>query len=313
MLTTLLVAGVLWATGAPPAEHRPSPLIPIVVLTAGLWLASAKVARRLGRPLAELTELAREIGAGNWQKRAQLSCRTPDEIGAVAHALEDMAQKIERQMSDQRELLAVVSHELRAPLQRIRLLVELGRDQGVAESTLTALDAEVLAIDGLVGELLASARLDFAALQRTQVDLAALVATATERSGLPAAVLRVDAPAEDLVVSVDATLVQRAIVNLLTNAEKHGGGATGVSVRTRPGWVVVEVEDGGGGFAPGEEQRVFLPFTFREPSAPSADASGVSLGLGLALVKRIADAHGGQVYARNRPAGGATVGIELPR
>ena len=127
------------------------------------------------------------------------------------------------------------------------------------------------------------------------------------------AFLRVEGPAEDRVISIDATLVQHAVLNRLTNAEKHGGGATGVSVRSRPGWVVVEVEDSGGGFAPGEEQRVFLPFTFREPSAPSADASGVSLGLGLALVKRIADAHGGQVYARNRPAGGATVGLELPR
>ena len=102
----------------------------------------------------------------------------------------------------------------------------------------------------------------------------------------------------------DATLLGRALANLIDNAKKHGGGVEALRVRRADGKVSIEVEDGGEGFAEGDEGRVFEPFFRRSENG--------SLGLGLALVKRIAEAHGGRAYAANREGGGAKVGMELP-
>ena len=99
----------------------------------------------------------------------------------------------------------------------------------------------------------------------------------------------------------------RALANLLDNARKHGGGLDAVGVHARDGAVTFAVSDRGRGFAPGEEERVFDRFT----RGGNGGGHG-ALGLGLALVKRIAEAHGGRVEAANRAGGGARVTLELP-
>jgi signal transduction histidine kinase len=112
----------------------------------------------------------------------------------------------------------------------------------------------------------------------------------------------------------DATLVARAVGNLLENAKRHAGGAARLRILERGPRIAFEVDDDGPGFAPGEEEQVFQPF-YRGKNG--GEKNGVSVGLGLALVKRIAEAHGGRAYAQNRegPDGkkGARVGIELAR
>jgi two-component system, OmpR family, sensor kinase len=158
-----------------------------------------------------------------------------------------------------------------------------------------------------VGELLASARVDFSAMPPTRLDAAALAGAALERRQLPAERLHVETA--DPHVEADATLLLRAVGNLVDNAERHGQGLVRLSVRSRPGHLVVEAEDAGPGFGDDELSRAFEPFQRR--SAQSDD--GRSLGLGLSLVRRIAEAHGGVAFARNREGGGAVVGIELPR
>jgi two-component system, OmpR family, sensor kinase len=107
----------------------------------------------------------------------------------------------------------------------------------------------------------------------------------------------------------DPTLIARALANLIDNARKHGGGLGGMAVRAGAGTVVFEVCDRGPGFAPGDEARVFD--RFYRGGVEAAGHHG-SLGLGLALVRRIAVAHGGRADAANRPAGGACVTLELP-
>jgi two-component system, OmpR family, sensor kinase len=298
-----------------PERVRPAaPLrlaLPLLAVACVVWAASGIISRRLARPLADLARVASEIGAGKLSSRVRLDCREHGEVGVVAEAVNDMAARIERQLADQRELLAAVSHELRTPLARIRLLTEMARGSGgPTEATLDDLDREVMEIDALVGDLLASSRLDFAALTVRRLDPVETAVRAVERAGLDPTLLEVaeGTPAFE----ADATLLARALANLLENARAHAGGAVRVRVQPTPRGIAFEVDDRGPGFADGDAARIFEPF-YRRDRAAGGDggAERGSLGLGLALCKRIAEAHGGRAYAASREGGGARVGIEL--
>jgi len=291
-------------------RYRTSPFqiaLPLFVTLTILWAASGKIAHRLAQPMAELARVAHELGSGNFAARAKLGRHHHHgEAAALALTINNMASRIERHLAEQRELLAAVSHELRTPLARIRLITELGRDKGVPNATFDDLDREVVEMDALVGDLLASSRLDFAVLSRRPINAVEATARALERAGVDAGVLCVGAEGdtEPLRVEADATLLARALANLVDNAKKHGGGIESVRVRRDGDEVAIEVEDHGAGFTDGEELRIFEPFYRRSEQG--------SLGLGLSLVKRIAEAHGGRAYAENRVEGGARVAIALP-
>jgi len=304
-------------------------ILPLAVIAGALWAASGLISRRLTRPLSELARVAREIGEGNLGSRVRLDCRQPDEVGVVAETVNDMAARIEKQLADQRELLAVVSHELRTPLARIRLLTEMARGYGGSTGLAPAeppsvdrnagpgprlfddLDREVEDIDALVGDLLASSRLDFNALTPSHLAPAEVGIRALERAGLDPTLLEVDEGVPPS-FEADATLLARALANLIGNARAHGGGVA--RLRVRPARLAAEgiafdVEDQGPGIAEGDEARVFEPFYRRERGDKGGERG--SLGLGLALCKRIAEAHGGRAYAENREGGGARVGVEI--
>jgi signal transduction histidine kinase len=281
-----------------------------------LWTAAGRIARRISRPIYQLTRAAQELGQGNLAARASLGRESIDEIGVLSSAFNDMAVRLERQLTEQRELLAAVSHELRTPLARIRLLVEIARQSAgtpskgapatVPPATLDDIEREAIEIDTLVGELLASARLEFQAVTRKPLEAGEAARRALERAGEDAGKLAL--PATPLPFVADPTLIARALANLIDNARKHGGGLDRIAVRAGEGTVVFEVSDRGAGFAPGDETRVFDRF-YRGNGG--AEHHG-SLGLGLALVRRIAVAHGGRADAANRPEGGARVALELP-
>jgi signal transduction histidine kinase len=280
-----------------------------------LWAAAGRIARRIAHPLYELTRVAQEIGSGNVGARVSMRHVGFDEIGVLSTAFNDMAARLERQLADQRELLAAVSHELRTPLARIRLLVEIARQAGRSADacTLDEIEREAIEIDTLVGELLASARIEFQAFTPRPLDAAEAARRAVERAGEDVGKLRVDGG--PFAFAGDPTLIARALANTIDNARKHGGGLDQLAVRGGADRVVFEVADRGPGFPPGEEARVFERF-YRAPGP--ADGGGGeaahhgSLGLGLALVRRIAEAHGGTVSAANRPGGGACITLAIP-
>jgi signal transduction histidine kinase len=299
-----LALGVTWLFTRGHA-HPPMGLV-VAVMALGLWAVSGRIAWRLVRPFTELSRVAQELGAGRLHSRTHLGPHHGFEAHALGHALNDMAERIERQLRDQRELLAAVSHELRTPLARMRVLVELARGDGVGEDTLRQLDREVVEMDGLVGELLANSRLDFAALTYSKVPAEDLALRALERAGLARSLLRNEVG--DRTVEVDATLMARALANLLENAMRHGGGVKALRLAALEGKLEVSVEDAGPGFPPGEEERVFQAF-HRGPNPGAEERPG--LGLGLSLVRRIAEAHGGRAFAMNLTGGGARVGFTV--
>ena len=299
-----------YAHGCPQRFQRaPWNLLLGLAAAAGVvWAASALVARRLTRPLAELERVTRAIGGGDLAARVRLGRHQTGEVGALADSVNEMATRIERQLREERALLAAVSHELRSPLARLRMLVELAQTGDAAR--LAQIEAEVIGIDALLGKLLASSRLEFGAVKMQDLPAVEVARRALEAAGAPDTVL--DDATEGALISVDPTLVGRALGNLLENAMRHGGGIERFSLRLDQAErnrrkVHFEVLDRGPGFAPEVLERAFEPFY----SAGDGGGSG-SLGLGLALVARIARAHGGRAFAENRAEGGARSVLELP-
>lgn len=276
---------------------------PLLLLLFLLWGGSGRIALRIARPLSELARVATDVGAGKLSSRATVDWRNSGEVAVLAEVFNEMASRIERQIADQRELLAGVSHELRTPLARIRLLIELLRD-GIDLKRLDDIEREVVEIDALVGELLASSRLDFAAINARPLDGATVARDAVERAGLRPELLSASG---DLPFEGDPTLIARALANLLENARRHGNGVTGVLVEHRGEMIAFEVDDTGPGI-PGDPEAIFKPFAPRQDGKARENGS---LGLGLTLVRRIAQAHGGRAYAANRPGGGAKIGFEV--
>jgi two-component system OmpR family sensor kinase len=268
-----------------------------------LWGTSGVIARRLVKPLGEVARVANEIGNGNLKTRVTLRRNKVGEIAELADRINHMADRIERQMADQRELLAAVSHEIRSPLARLRVLVDLARDGGTSEKVAGDIEREVVEIDSLVGQLLASSRLDFEAIEHKRFDVGETARRSLERVGLSEDLLRIGA--DPAVVHGDPTLVARALLNLLDNAKKHAHGVSALVIEQKNGEIVLAVDDDGPGFTDGDLPKVFETFVRGERSA------GSSLGLGLSLVERIARAHGGRAWAENRAGGGARVAFSL--
>lgn len=267
----------------------------VVIALLGLSMISGAIAWRLTKPLLIAIRAAQDIGDGKLETRVDPD-RFGGEIRLLAVALNDMTTKIQQQLADQRQLLAAVSHELRTPLGHMRVLIETARDTNDPKA-LAELETEVLVLDDLVGRLLAQSRLEFGNLDRREMDLGELVSDIATSAGVaPEAIEAIG----DVRAPIDPTLVRRAVANLLENARRHGNGAVAVRVERRGAQVAIEVDDAGPGVPADRRADAFRAFV------PS---SGGGLGLGLALVSRIAVAHEGGAWISDRPGGGARVGF----
>jgi signal transduction histidine kinase len=298
----------------PDRDHKPhgaSFLFGLLGAGAVLWMAAGFLARRLTRPIDLIVNAARDIGDGKLDSRMKLGRHHTSDLRELAETFNHMAARIQKQLTDQKELLAAVSHEIRTPLGHMRILLDLARDSDMDPKVVAELEKEVLEVDSLVDQLLASSRLEFESLEPLELDAADLARRALTRLDLDESLL--DAPEDDeanLTLEADPMLLGRALANLLDNAREHGGGVTRLEVRADPDGITFAVEDDGPGLPSEEIDRVFDSF-YRGDNR--AGAHHGSLGLGLSLVRRIAKAHEGRAFADNREGGGARVGITIPR
>lgn len=283
----------------------------LVIGVVGWW-----VTRTIARPVAALQQAAQRVAAGDLSARVGGNYpQARDELGVLARDFDHMAERIEALVAHERSVLQDVSHELRSPLARLQLILELARqDDGAdAAAQLARADHEIGRLDRLIGELLALSRMeaDLPGMTREAVDLAVLAEECLATAELDAQVhhsrLRLDAP-QPLEVSGNTQLLGRALDNLLNNAIKYGGdGEIVVGLRRQGGSAELSVRDHGPGVPEDELPKLFRPF-FRGANGIRAEGHG----LGLAIVERVARAHGGSVAAANLPGGGLCVTLSLP-
>jgi signal transduction histidine kinase len=289
----------------PPWPHPRLRILSIVFIVAGgVGLAAFPIAARLTRRLEGLRSGVERWGAGALALRVDATGE--DEVAVVARTFNAAAARVEELLISQKALLANASHELRSPLARLRMAIELW----LAKPNLE-MHAEIVRnlaeIDQLVAEILLASRLDYAGprVARAPVDLLGLAAE--EAARYDACVAATPEDAKPVEIQGDATLLRRLIRNLLENAAKHGRPPIQVAVESRAGKARITVCDHGPGIAPAERERVFEPF-YRP--AGSAESSG-GWGLGLSLVRQIAKRHGGGVFCDEAPGGGSRFVVEL--
>ena len=290
----------------------------VVASILGIGLAAlfgALVAKRLTTPIKEVSAAARDM-ALHQDLPSRITVDRSDEVGDLATSFNQMLAALEVSRDQQQRLVADASHELRTPLTSLRLKIDLldstpDLPEPQRQELLAGAAGELERLTDLVSELVELAT-DPTGVdeQPIEIDLGQLgeaVAEQVRRSSSR----DIDVSATPVIVVVRQKMVGRAISNLLDNAVKYSadGSPVRLSIRGDGGVGLVEVQDRGEGIPPGDLEHVFDRF-YRSPTARTRPGNGI----GLAIVQRVAELHGGEVWARNNPVaevGGATVGFSV--
>ena len=287
----------------PPGYEEPMSrfLLLLAATVAAIGVGSYPIVRGLTRRVEALKDAVEHFGSGDLSRRVRISGK--DEIAALAESFNRSADRVAALLSAHKTLLANASHELRSPLARLRMGMEILQTHAEPELH-RELERNIAELDELVDEILLASRLDaIETIDNTHdVDLLGLVAEECAAAG--AAIEGVP-----LVVRGNAKLLRRLVRNLLDNAERHApGGSIDVRLeRAQTGHARLCVCDRGPGVAHHERERIFEPFY--RPAGTREREGGV--GLGLALVRQIARHHGGDARCLPRRDGGTCLEILL--
>ena len=274
-------------------------LVSLSLLAVAVAIGAWPLVRRLTRRLERLRRRVEDLGGGDLKARAEVEGR--DEVADLARSFNRAADRIERLVEAQRRVLVHASHELRSPLARLRMSLEM---MSGTEAQKERAARDVAEVDGIIDEVLEASRLEARGpVERMEaVDLLALLAEEGARH-------RAEVGGEAVVTKGDPRLLRRLVRNLLENARRHGGeGPIEARVeRAEPSGARLLVLDRGPGVPEDERERIFEPFHRRSGRAET----GQGFGLGLALVRQIARAHGGEARCRPREGGGTVFEVVL--
>ena len=277
----------------------------VLIVVGGVGLAAFPITARLTRRLEGLRSRVERWGAGALSTRVDVV--GDDEVAVVARTFNAAAERVEALLKSQKALLANASHELRSPLARLRMAIELWLDRPDPKIH-EEITRNIREIDQLSEEILLASRLDHAGSTIERPAAVDLLGLAAEEA------VRVDASFDVLPIGLnpveiqgDAALLRRLVRNLLENAARHGSPPVCISVERHEEAVRIVVSDRGPGIAPSERERVFEPFY--RPAGHGESSGG--WGLGLSLVRQIAKGHGGRVFCDAAPGGGARFVVDL--
>jgi two-component system sensor histidine kinase CpxA len=277
--------------------------------------------RYLTAPILRLRKAAQQIASGDLTTRASASIAPrSDELGDLVADFDTMAARIEALVSRQRQLISDVSHELRSPLARLNVALDLARQRKGNDPAFDQAEQDTALLNEMIGRLLTIAKLDVSPqhVAMTEVDLGELVSQVVRNANfeLQATEDRVQLTAEGrCFVHGDPELLHSAIENVVRNAIHYTDPGTRVEVRMtadRPpnqSTVLIEVRDHGPGLPESELTNIFRPF-YRVAEARDRQSGGA--GLGLAIADRVIRTHGGTISARNADPKGLVVEISLP-
>lgn len=281
-----------------PVEILAAALVAIIVASG----AAAYFARRVTRPLSELARAASAVAKGARAPRLHES--GPQDVRDAAHAFNAMTDEVSRTLESQRQLLSAVGHDLRTPITAMRINLEFVEDAELRERLQRNLDE----LQELTEAVLSAARGTGGEIKRN-VDLSALIESICadlDDLGEPVSCNIRDEPSP---LICRPNEIRRAVRNLVENAVAYGGKAS-VQLAKEDGGYEIVVEDEGPGIPEADQSRVFEPFVRLEGSRN--EETGGS-GLGLTLVRAIAEGHGGGVILENRAEGGLRARLRLPR
>ena len=264
------------------------------------------IIRRLLQRLETLQRSVQRFGEGDLSVR--VSEQGQDEVADLARQFNAAAARIEALVKTHKSLLANASHELRSPLTRIRMGLELMGGNQPSPAFREEILRNIAELDQLVDEILLASRLDAREADVGTVEDVDLIGLAAEECARIDADLEVDATAESLQVQGVSKLLRRAVRNLLENARRYSTGEITVQVLRSGALAEVRVCDRGPGVPLDQRERIFEPF-YRLPGA--SERSG-GVGLGLALVRSIAGRHNGSMHCEDHAGGGACFVLRLP-
>jgi signal transduction histidine kinase len=264
-------------------------------------LVSTWTAHRLAAPIRDFARAAERLGVD--LTAAPLVVRGPQELRSTIRTVNRMQERLQRFLEDRTQMLAAISHDLRAPLARLRLRAELVTEREEQQKMFD--DLEVM--NAMIDSTLAFARDDARQEPRRLVDIGILVGDACEDASDAGGDVSY-AGERGIAVPCRPTLMRRAVANLIDNAVKYGGCAR-VQIARDADRVVIVVDDDGPGVPPEEQEKIFAPFYRLDPARNPAKAG---VGLGLSIARTIAREHGGDVMVANRDGCGLRATIELP-
>lgn len=271
-------------------------LLSVIAVTPLAWL----FARRLAQPITAFADAAERLGKD--PRTPPLNITGSGEVVAAANAFNMMQERLRRYVEDRTAMVGAIAHDLRTPLTRLKFRIE-----AVPDDVRPKLAADIDQMEAMIAATLGFVRDTNRPAERTKLELSSLLESVMDEAAETGGDTTVER-AEKTIIEGDPVALKRLVSNLVENALKYGGRARGRAF-SEDGMAIIEIDDDGPGVPPADLERVFEPFYRGEPSR-NRETGG--MGLGLAVVRSLARAHGGDVTLANRLGGGLRATVKLP-